>query len=127
MSTSIDDGVIEPDDEYGIDVLLFNDDFPGLASRLSTPRGNGAIDLDDDNGIDVLPVDDDSPGLGTRLSTSIDDDVIELDDEHGIDGIIEDLSGEGGIDVIPSEPAEVGCYRLSSSTVRPRRRRRWNR
>ena len=115
MSTSIDDGVIELDDDNGIDVLLFDNDTPGLASRLSTQRGNRAIDLDDDNGIDVLHVDNDSPGLGTRLSSSINNGVIELDDEDGINGIV-DLNDEGGIDVIPSEPPGVGC-RLSTSTV----------
>ena len=106
-SISMDDGVIELDDDNAvIDVLLFDDDAPILASRLSIPRDNGAIDL---------LVDDDSTGLGTRLSTAIDDGVIELDDEDGIDGII-DLYEEGGIDVIPSEPAEAG-YRLSTSIV----------
>ena len=51
VSTSVKDGVIELDDEDGIDVLLFDDDSTGLASRMSTPRDNGAIDQDDDNGI----------------------------------------------------------------------------
>ena len=60
MSTSIDNGVIELDDDNIIDVLLFSDDSPGLVSRLSTPRDNGAVDLDDDNGIDAHLVDDDN-------------------------------------------------------------------
>ena len=54
MSTSVDDGVIEVDDDSGIDVLLCDDDSPGLASHLSTPRDNGAIDLDNGNGIDTM-------------------------------------------------------------------------
>jgi hypothetical protein len=56
VSALIDNGVIELNDEDGID---------------------GVIDLDDDSGIDVIP--SEPPGVGYRQSASI---VINLNDKE---------------------------------------------
>ena len=53
LSTSIDDGVIDLDDDGATDVSP--NELPGLNSRLSTSIHNDVIYLEGDSAIDVIP------------------------------------------------------------------------
>jgi hypothetical protein len=110
---SIDNGVIDLDNDDGIDEtpseasglgsrlhfsLIFIDlehedgmdqtlsEPPRLGSRASASTNDGFIELGYDRGIDVLLINNEPPGLGSCLSALlVDNGVTDVNDDNGID------------------------------------------